>query len=75
MTEFLKQIEDRIAAATRSLAEARRDGDEYLVQVRSGEIESLQRLIDEHRSTDVVDLEPSAPAVDASGSRPEVTSS
>jgi hypothetical protein len=50
MTEFLQEIRARLESAHRSLAEARRDGDDYLVQVRLGEVESLERLESEHRS-------------------------
>ena len=63
MTEFLQEVADRIDAARRSLDQARADGDDYLVQVRTGEIESLQRLKDEHGGgKDVNDREPSAVA-------------
>ena len=34
--------------ARRSLSEARVEGDDYLIQVRLGEIESLERLAAEH---------------------------
>jgi hypothetical protein len=49
MTEFLREIRTRLESAHQSLDEARRDGDDYLIQVRTGEIESLERLVDEHR--------------------------
>jgi hypothetical protein len=48
MSEFQQEIESRLETATRSLAEAERDGDDYLAQVRLGEIESLRRLAQEH---------------------------
>ena len=48
MSEFHEEIEGRLASAASSLAEAQRDGDDYLVQVRQGEIESLRRLAEEH---------------------------
>jgi hypothetical protein len=48
MSEFQQEIEIRLETATRSLAEAERDGDDYLAQVRLGEIESLRRLAQEH---------------------------
>lgn len=57
MTEFLQQIADRLEAARASLAEARLEGDDYLTQVRLGEIESLQRLMDEHRTPDTIILD------------------
>lgn len=48
MTEFLQEIQARMETARRSLDEARTDGDDYLMQVRTGEIESLERLAAEH---------------------------
>jgi hypothetical protein len=42
--EFQQEIETRMETARRSLDEARTDGDDYLIQVRLGEIESLERL-------------------------------
>jgi hypothetical protein len=48
MTEFLQEIQARMETAHRSLDEARRDGDDYLVQIREGEIESLSRLVAEN---------------------------
>ena len=48
MSEFLLEIETRMESARRSLDQARIDGDDYLIQVRLGEIESLERLVTEH---------------------------
>ena len=48
MSEFQQEIQIRLESATQSLAEAERDGDDYLAQVRQGEIESLHRLVQEH---------------------------
>jgi len=48
MSEFQQEIQIRLDTATRSLEEAQRDGDDYLAQIRLGEIESLQRLAQEH---------------------------
>jgi hypothetical protein len=48
MTEFLQEIQARMENAHRSLDEARRDGDDYLIQVRTGELESLERLAADH---------------------------
>jgi hypothetical protein len=48
MSEFQQEIQIRLESATQSLAEAQRDGDDYLAQVRLGEIESLTRLAQEH---------------------------
>ena len=47
MSEFQQEIEIRLESATRSLAEAQSEGDDYLVSIRLGEIESLQRLAEE----------------------------
>jgi hypothetical protein len=44
MSEFQKEFETRMETARRSLDEARNDGDDYLIQIRLGEIESLERL-------------------------------
>ena len=48
MSEFSQSIETRMETARRSLDEARTDGDDYLIQIRLGEIESLERLASEH---------------------------
>ena len=48
MSEFQQEIQARMESAEKSLAEARMQGDDYLAQVRLGEIESLTRLIEEH---------------------------
>jgi hypothetical protein len=48
VSEFAQEIETRMETARRSLDEARTDGDDYLFQVRLGEIESLERLAAEH---------------------------
>ena len=48
MSEFQQEIQIRLESASKSLAEAQADGDDYLAQVRLGEIESLQRLAQEH---------------------------
>ncbi len=48
MSEFQQEIRNRLESATRSLHEAQRDGDDYLAQIRLGEIDSLTRLAQEH---------------------------
>ena len=48
MSEFLHEVQIRLETARQSLAEAQRDGDDYLAQVREGEIESLHRLVEQH---------------------------
>ncbi|MGH8891936.1 MAG: hypothetical protein ACRDWY_01300 [Actinomycetes bacterium] len=48
MSEFLQEIQARMESANQSLAEAQQDGDDYLAQVRLGELESLERLASEH---------------------------
>lgn len=49
MTDFQSEFRQRAAEAQRALAEARDTGDDYLVEVRLGEIESLARLGAEHQ--------------------------
>ncbi|MGZ4596411.1 MAG: hypothetical protein ACXV4A_03110 [Actinomycetes bacterium] len=53
MTEFLQEIQTRIGLAHQSLDEARRDGDDYLIQIRTGELESLERLEAAHREEEL----------------------
>lgn len=48
MSAFLLEIQARMESATISLAEARLEGDDYLTQIRLGELESLERLAAEH---------------------------
>jgi hypothetical protein len=48
MSEFHQQIQTRLELASASLAEAQLEGDDYLAQVRLGELESLERLAAEH---------------------------
>ncbi|MDQ1603898.1 MAG: hypothetical protein QOE01_1743 [Actinomycetota bacterium] len=62
MGDFLQEIQDRIDAARESLAQAERDGDEYLASIRLGEIESLQRLEQENTGELPVMLDDVAPA-------------
>ena len=71
MTEFLREIEARLAAARRSLEDATAEHDDYLIQVRTGEIESLQRLLAEHGGQDTIDLAPTTQAILLPDSSPE----
>lgn len=48
MSQFHHEISNRIAATRGHLARAREAGDEYLVGVRLGELESLARVAVEH---------------------------
>ncbi len=48
MSEFQHEIAIRLESASQSLEQAQAEGDDYLAQVRLGEIESLQRLAQEH---------------------------
>jgi hypothetical protein len=48
MTEFLTQLRDRAKEALKALEEAREAGDDYSVDIRTGELESIKRLADEH---------------------------
>lgn len=49
MSEFQQEIQARVESAEKSLAQARLEGDDYLAQVRLGELESLQHLLAEHQ--------------------------
>lgn len=51
MADFHSEIRRRVADAQSSLAEARATGDDYLADVRLGEIQSLARLAAEHEVT------------------------
>ena len=44
MSDFSTELRQRVVEAQRSLAEARETGDDYLVQLSLGQIESLARL-------------------------------
>ena len=44
MSDFSTELRQRVAEAQRSLAEARESGDDYLVQLTLGTIQSLARL-------------------------------
>ncbi|MEO7447538.1 MAG: hypothetical protein ABI336_04630 [Humibacillus sp.] len=48
MTEFVEQIRLRVTDALGDLAQARAAGDDYRVQVHTGELESFARLADEN---------------------------
>ena len=48
MSEFQQEIETRLQTARQSLEQAGIEQDDYLIQVRLGEIESLERLAGEH---------------------------
>lgn len=48
MTQFRIEIRSRIAQARESLARARETGDDYLADVRLGELEGLARIAAEH---------------------------
>ena len=51
MSEFASEISERVAQARASLAEAEATGDDYLVRIRVGELESLARLAADHDLT------------------------
>jgi hypothetical protein len=44
MDDFSRELRLRVTEAQRSLAEARETGDDYLVQLSLGQIESLARI-------------------------------
>jgi hypothetical protein len=64
MGEFAVELQRRVQAAEESLRSAHQDGDDYLLSVRAGELESLQHLASEHDVVvgPVVDLRAAAPA-------------
>lgn len=49
MTQFGAEIRSRVAAARSAMASAQETGDDYLVEVLAGELESLSRLAAEHQ--------------------------
>lgn len=48
MTQFHTEISTRIAQVRTEVREARAAGDDYLLEVRLGELESLARVAAEH---------------------------
>ena len=48
MSEFAIEVSERVHQARASLAEAEATGDDYLVRVRVGELESLARIAADH---------------------------
>lgn len=48
MTEFVDQIRARVLDALGDLEQARSTGDDYRVQIHTGELESFARLADEN---------------------------
>lgn len=48
MTELHEQIRARVNEAVTSLQEAHTEGDDHMVEVRTGELESLAHLAHEH---------------------------
>lgn len=48
MVGFHQEISNRVADVERQLDEAKRSGDDYLVEIRLGELESLLRLAADH---------------------------
>ncbi len=48
MSEFAHEMSGRVSRTIASLHEARSAGDDYLVSVRLGELESLSRLAQDH---------------------------
>ena len=51
MSDFSTKLRQRVVEAQRSLTEARETGDDYLVQLSLGLIESLARLATENQIT------------------------
>ncbi|WP_298803290.1 hypothetical protein [uncultured Pseudokineococcus sp.] len=48
MSEFATNVNERVREARSALDSARAEGDEYLVGVHTGELESLARLAQEN---------------------------
>lgn len=48
MTQFRTEVRERVLRAVTSLDEARHNGDDHMVEVRTGELESLAHLATEH---------------------------
>lgn len=48
MTEFHAQLRGRAREAIRQLAEAEAEGDDYSVDVHTGELDSISRTAHEH---------------------------
>ena len=48
MSEFASNVNERVREAKSALDHARAEGDDYLVGVHTGELESLARLAEEH---------------------------
>jgi hypothetical protein len=49
MSDFTTELRLRVVEAQQSLAEARETGDDYLVQLSLGQIESLARLASDNQ--------------------------
>ena len=71
MTEFVDQIRLRVTDALTDLAQARAAGDDYRVQVHTGELESFARLAEE-RGEDVPDYAGRRPSVCEPGCCPNL---
>ena len=69
MSQFRHELSNRISETQDNLARAREDGDEYLVGVRLGELESLARVAAEH-GVQVAGVEESLARHVDHGSRP-----
>ena len=48
MTQFRAEVRERVLHAVTSLDEARDNGDDHMVEVRTGELESLAHLATEN---------------------------
>jgi hypothetical protein len=48
VSDFSREISNRIAQTRGELSHAQQTGDDYLVEVRLGELESLARIAAEH---------------------------
>lgn len=48
VSQFAKDLRERVVSAQRAFEEAERDQDYYAMDVRTGELKSLRRLASEH---------------------------
>ncbi|HET7397371.1 MAG TPA: hypothetical protein VFJ94_02515 [Intrasporangium sp.] len=57
MIEFVQEMRSRVSHALDDLARARAEGDEFRVQVHTGELENFAHLAHEH-GVRLVELDP-----------------
>lgn len=57
MIEFIQELKARVSSALDDLDRARTEGDEFRVQLRTGELESFARLAEEN-GVQLAELDP-----------------